>query len=655
MDDDALREDRPGWASRAAAHTAASVVRLRRLAIGLVAGALGCLCCASGALAGAPTTSVDLYANIASIAGTPPSGLSLALVHASNEVLVDVPTETYEVIDQQRFAGEASFTTAKLTGKPRATVEYEILVKNTGERTLHVEGLVDADCTTPPAGPANAELAPGEEDAEYTCSRELTTGGVYPNVATVIANGTERPSDEVVAELEKQTAFEVITQQRLAGETAYTTAKLTGKPRATVEYEILVKNTGETRLHVEGLVDADCTTPPAGPAKAKLAPGEEDAEYTCSRELADAGIYTNSSVVTGSRIETISNEVEVELIAPSVAITVEEEQRLAGQAAYTQAKLTASVGASVEYFITVTDTGQTVVTLANIKDANCANMSGPSKTELAPGEWATYLCEHKLLETGALVNTAEVEAAEQLTSRSNPVEVEALTSQPAPVQSYEIVEQQKVGLQTEYTKQALSATIGETVDYRLTVTNSGEHPETFSDLSDANCTNIKGGPSGALGAGASASWTCERVLPAPGEYANVATVMGNAEAKRSNQVVATVPEPAAAPKQAVKALCTISESANVLHGASGEKRTPFTVRIGSLGIKQIRFYLDGREFTELWAYQARHGWFAVKIDPRKLSYGVHRLSIKTVMKDPVCAEIARTAVFVYPHVSRSAS
>ena len=87
----------------------------------------------------------------------------------------------------------------------------------------------------------------------------------------------------------------------------------------------------------------------------------------------------------------------------------------------------------------------------------------------------------------------------------------------------------------------------------------------------------------------------------------------------------------------------------MLHGAGGSKRGPFTVRISALGIKQITFYLDNRKLKTLTKAQAKNGQFTIKIDPRKLSYGAHKVSLKTVMSDANCAKLARAGVFVHPH------
>jgi hypothetical protein len=90
----------------------------------------------------------------------------------------------------------------------------------------------------------------------------------------------------------------------------------------------------------------------------------------------------------------------------------------------------------------------------------------------------------------------------------------------------------------------------------------------------------------------------------------------------------------------------------VLHGASGPKRGTFTLKVNSRGIKRITFYLDGRKLRTLNASQAKAGKFTIKIDPGKLAYGAHKVTIKTVMSDANCAFSARSGVFVRAHTQR---
>ena len=105
------------------------------------------------------------------------------------------------------------------------------------------------------------------------------------------------------------------------------------------------------------------------------------------------------------------------------------------------------------------------------------------------------------------------------------------------------------------------------------------------------------------------------------------------------------------PRAGVGERCIASRP--VLHGASGPKQDVFTVEVSSTGIRQITFYLDGHKLSTLKQSQAKHRKFALKIDPRKLSFGAHRVSVSTVMSNPDCARVALANVFVHARTARA--
>ena len=71
---------------------------------------------------------------------------------------------------------------------------------------------------------------------------------------------------------------------------------------------------------------------------------------------------------------------------------VEKEQQIKGSSAgFTKNKLTATIGETIVYQIKVTNTGNVSVKLTKITDANCTNIAGPAKAELAPTESTTVL------------------------------------------------------------------------------------------------------------------------------------------------------------------------------------------------------------------------------------------------------------------------
>ena len=96
-------------------------------------------------------------------------------------------------------------------------------------------------------------MAPGEATT-YTCSHLLTSVGSYVNEATVTgssADGTRvtHTSNQVVVDVASEPGFTIEKLQEISGVgTAFTSSPLTGKLGQTVDYEILVTNTGNEAL-----------------------------------------------------------------------------------------------------------------------------------------------------------------------------------------------------------------------------------------------------------------------------------------------------------------------------------------------------------------------------------------------------------------------
>ena len=115
-----------------------------------------------------------------------------------------MPAEPAFTIEKhQRLEGESRATRSlKLTRKVGQTVEYEIIVKNTGNVTLKFGPLSDAHCEDiSPSGAVN--LAVGGEES-YTCDHVLSNVGIYYNEAEAShegkPNGTGKPSNKVEVE-----------------------------------------------------------------------------------------------------------------------------------------------------------------------------------------------------------------------------------------------------------------------------------------------------------------------------------------------------------------------------------------------------------------------------------------------------------------------
>jgi uncharacterized repeat protein (TIGR01451 family) len=485
--------------------------------------------------------------------------------------------------------------------------------------------------------------------------------------------------------------FTIEKLQQIGGPTdgAYTTSNLTGEVGEIVHYEIVVTNAGESRLAFSPLSDPYCTDiSPAGSTELEI--GESET-FTCETLLSEPGAWSNQAEIEAGEQRMSSNEVLVEVPERS-AFAVEKLQAIEGAgAAFTKAELAGKVGQTVDYKIVVANTGNIPLTFSPLEDANCTNVSPAGATELAPAGSETFTCEHTLTTPGQIWGNAVTVRSGEASEDSNEVFVRTIEEPEFAIEKLQAIE----GSGADFTKGELTGKQGQTIDYEIVVSNTGTRTVTFSPLGDTNCTNISPAAATELTPGASETFTCEHVLTATGAWINVAEIEAallprqqpslapavraraiaqGAEGESikkasSNQVIVNVPAvPAGAspetatpqpigaapaivstPRQVVKAQCTIGESRIRLRGASGSRSTTFTVRVPALGIKEITFYLDGHAVKSVTAAHANKGRFELKIDPRKLRFGAHRIAVKTVMSEDACAAIARSAVFVRPH------
>ena len=241
------------------------------------------------------------------------------------------PEPKFEVEVLQRFSGEATYTEEPLTGKAPAKLEYEITVTNSGAVPVKVESIVDAQvsgCQTPP--PKQAEVKVGETAVvEAVCSRSVgKEGGTVKNAATVKAAGKEETTGEVEALVEGEARFETELRERVAGPTAFTKGPLLGPAPLTVEYEILVTNSGSVTEKVEKIRDEHvkgCET--TAPTHPEVKVGQTFVEAVCSHTITFEGeTFKNAAVVKAGGKEVPTGQVEAATeVAPEATPTPEPE------------------------------------------------------------------------------------------------------------------------------------------------------------------------------------------------------------------------------------------------------------------------------------------------------------------------------------------
>jgi uncharacterized repeat protein (TIGR01451 family) len=536
---------------------------------------------------------------------------------------------------------------AKYT-KVGQVVEYTLTATNEGNTTLHEVSVSDSPTlegfACVPAIPA-AELAPGKSivcTGTHTITQEDLNNGFFKDTANATSKEAKAPLAEDTIKAE-QTARLGVTKTDNLNPARYT------KVGQVVKYTLVATNEGNTTLHEVSVSDSpalegfSCT--PAIPV-ASLAPGatvECTGTHTITQEDLNNGFFKDVAGATSKEAE-----------APPAEDTIKAEQNAILGVTKTDnlnPLRYEEVGQVVKYTLKATNEGNT--TLHNVTVSDSPALEGFSCTpaipvaSLAPGAsiecTGTHTITQEDLNNGSVKDTASA-TSEQATAPNAEDTIAAEQRRTLVVEK----EQELKGSGAGPTKNKLSGNIGQTVTYLIRVTNTGNVTVTLTKITDPNCSNMVGPGQAVLAPKESTTYTCEHVLSTAGVYTNQAEVETEAGVKeKSNQVEVEVQA-----KQIVQAACTVNETSIVLGGVSGPKSKPFTAHISALGIKELTFYLDGRKIKTLSAANAKNGVFSVKIDPRKLRFGGHKVAVKAVMTEAVCEPIARTAAFVRPRPAK---
>ena len=449
----------------------------------------------------------------------------------------------------QKIAGSGGgYTATEVTGHIGQTVEYEIVVKNTGNVPMTFNGFTDENCEagTITGGPGEAAVAPGASTT-YFCHRPLPNVGKYYNEATVTGDPPEgdgppitHSSNPVVANVPAEPAFVIEKQQQIMG-SGYTKQQLAGNVGQTVEYEIVLKNTGNVPLSLE-FNDPKCDpgTISGGPAGA-LAPGEMTT-YFCDHVITEAdkaaGLLVNTATVTGDPPENEgfpvtheSNPVVVEVPPPHPHVKNE-------------------ISCSA---VTFTFSGF----------PNRPNNTVKEKIKL-DGMTHPYLYEGKYVFSGPTgMNTVHFtvppgqhEITAYVEWNTNGIKGESDYKLQGGITcslegAFTVEKRQKLESASSYSTEFLTVNAGERVDYEVIVTNGTNSPMKFSSFTDEGCEpgTVSGGSGeAAVKPGESTTWLCSRVLTEPGVYPNTASVTGTPTlgesgpvTQSSNTVTAEVP------------------------------------------------------------------------------------------------------------------
>lgn len=238
---------------------------------------------------------------------------------------------------------------------------------------------------------------------------------------------------------------------------------------------------------------------------------------------------------------------------PKPSFSVLKAQQIAGSSGgWTQTALNGKLGQTVEYQMTVSNTGNVAFTLTEFLDPNCdpgTQQGGPVGASVAPGDKLVFTCSHLLTGGGSYTNvasaTAKYSQGGSESHKSNTVVVNVVLE---PRLTLSKVQEIK-GSGSGFTASLLTGTVGQTVLYQITAKNTGNVPLTLSEFTDIYCDEhtISGGlPSGTpLAPGDSTTYGCSarlKEIPENGKFLNVASVAdtpsggGSTETTASNAV-----------------------------------------------------------------------------------------------------------------------
>ncbi|MBK8111119.1 MAG: DUF11 domain-containing protein [Saprospiraceae bacterium] len=386
-------------------------------------------------------------------------------------------------------------------------IGYTIIVTNTGSQTLtgvNIGDVLPDGNVGILSGPVeslstNGQLNVGETwtyTTNYTTSQnDIDLGDPLVNVVTVTTNEAPTPvSDDASTDVSQSPSL-TIAKDQTGGPNPITAAG------QTIDYTIVVTNTGnqtQTGVNVSDVLPGGGAGTLSGPTESVSSNGNLNVgetwtytiSYTATQADIDAGAnLINTASVTTTQVPGPTTDTATTPVTQSPSLTITKDQT-GGPNPITAA------GQTIDYTIVVTNTGNQTQTGVNVSDVlpggGAGTLSGPTESvssngNLNIGETWTYTISYTAtqadIDAGAnLVNTASVTTT-QVPGPTTDTATTPVTQSP----SLTITKDQTSG------PNPITAA-GQTIDYTIVVTNTGNQTQTGVNVSDV----LPGGGAGSL-------------------------------------------------------------------------------------------------------------------------------------------------------------
>ncbi len=436
-----------------------------------------------------------------------------------------VTVETEEPFTKYDLHKEVTGTDKDKDGKYDLgeTITYKVIVTNRGNQTVK-DVVVKDDNSEEKTRTITEAIAPNAS-AEVTFTHIVTEQDIKAGEVVNVATIGDEPSNEVTTDTE-----DPITKYDLHKEVTSTAKNENGKYALgeTITYKVTVTNRGNQTVSNVVVTDNNSKEGTAT-VNGEIKPGE-------SKDVTFTHIVTEADIKAGEvvNVATIGDE-------PSNEVTTETEDPITKYDLHKEVTSTAknengkyALGETITYKVTVTNKGNQTVKNIVVTDNNSEEGTATVNGEIKPGESKdvtfTHIVTEQDIKAGEVVNVATIgdEPSNEVTTETED-----------PITKYDLHKEVTSTAKNENGKYAL----GETITYKVTVTNKGNQTVKNIVVTDNNSEEGTATVNGEIKPGESKDVTFTHIVTETdikaGEVVNVATI-GN---DPSNEVTTETEDP----------------------------------------------------------------------------------------------------------------